>query len=373
MKLTLQLQMLPTESQRATLLNTMSAFNAAASYAARVGFDAKVYSQPSIHARCYYHLREAFGLSAQMAVRAIAKAVEVFKRDKTRCPTFRPDGAITYDQRILSFKGLDKVSLWTLQGRELIPLVYGVYQRERFDRLKGQVDLVYRDRKFYLYATVDIPEHATIDVHDWIGVDLGVVNIAVTSDGDTFTGETIEHTRQRYHKRRQALQKAASGRKRRGKRPKNIRRALTRTKRRESRFRRDTNHCISKKLVALAKDSGRGLAFEDLTHIRERTRFRRGQRARMSGWAFAQLYTFSAYKARREGVPEQRVDPSYTSRACEMCGHCAKGNRPTQALFRCLNCGHTVPADFNAARMIRVRAFVSTLQRIGTAAPDSAA
>lgn len=373
MKLTLQLQLLPTPEQSTLLLKTMAAFNAAASYAAQVGFEAKVYGQPGIHKRCYYHLREAFGLSAQMAVRAIAKAVEVFKRDKTKCPVFRSDGAITYDDRILGWKGLDKVSLWTLTGREIIPLIYGEYQAQRFDRLKGQVDLVYRDGRFYLYATVEIPEAVPLEVHDWIGVDLGVVNIAVTSDGETFTGETIERTRQRYHRRRQALQKAATGRKRRGKRPKNIRRALTRMKRRESRFRKDVNHCISKKLVALAKDSGRGLAFEELTHIRDRTRFRRGQRARMSGWAFAQLYTFSAYKARREGVPEQKVDPSYTSRTCEMCGHCAKGNRPTQAIFSCLNCGHTVPADFNAARMIRVRAFVSTLQRIGTAAPDSAA
>lgn len=76
-----------------------------------------------------------------MAVRAIAKAVEVFKRDRTTCPTFRPDGAVTYDQRILGWKGVDKVSLWTLTGREVIPVVYGAYQAERFDRLKGQVEV----------------------------------------------------------------------------------------------------------------------------------------------------------------------------------------------------------------------------------------
>ena len=32
-----------------------------------------------------------------MAVRAIAKAVETFRRDKTRCPAFRKYGAVTYD------------------------------------------------------------------------------------------------------------------------------------------------------------------------------------------------------------------------------------------------------------------------------------
>jgi hypothetical protein len=40
----------------------------------------------------------------------------------------------------------------------LLPLVYGEYQGERFDRIKGQCDLVYRGGQFYLYATVDIPK-----------------------------------------------------------------------------------------------------------------------------------------------------------------------------------------------------------------------
>jgi putative transposase len=344
-----------------------------ASAAAQVGFEAKVYGQPGLHKRCYYELRSRFGLSAQMAVRAIAKAVEVFKRDKTRCPVFRSDGAMTYDERILGWKGVDHVSLWTLQGRELIAMSYGEYQAQCFDRRKGQVELVSRDGRFYLYATVDVPEGTPVEVHDWLGADLGVVNLAATSDGDTFTGEAIERTRQRYHRRRQALQQAATGRKRRGKRPKNLRRALRRTKRRESCFRRDVNHGISKILVQRAKGSGRGLAFEELTHIRTRTRFRRGQRARMSGWALRQLRQFSAYKAKRAGVPTQALDPAHTSRTCRSCGHCATGNRPTQALFRCLQCGHTEPADLNAAQMIRARALVKRIQGAGIVADDSAA
>jgi predicted transposase len=54
MKLTLQLQLLPDARQAQLLRDTMAAFNAAASYAAKVGFEAKVYGQPGIHKRCYY-------------------------------------------------------------------------------------------------------------------------------------------------------------------------------------------------------------------------------------------------------------------------------------------------------------------------------
>lgn len=373
MRLTLQIQLLPTPEQARLLRDTMTRVNEAASYAARVGFEAKVFSQPSIHARCYYDIRQRFGLSAQMAVRAIAKAVEAFKRDRTKCPVFRPDGAVTYDERILGWKGLDKVSLWTLSGREVIPLVYGAYQRERFYRLKGQVDLVYRDGRFYLYATVDVPDGAPIEVHDSLGVDLGVVNLATTSDGDIFSGEAIERTRQRYHQRRQALQQAAAGRKRRGKRPKNIRRALRRMSGRDARFRRDVNHVISNQLVAHAKDTGRGIAIEHLNGIRSRARFRRAQRARMTGWAFAKLRQFVTYKARLAGIPLQLVDPRNTSRACSQCGHCEKANRKTQAEFVCRSCGFSCHADLNAARNIRARALVNAPQRAGTVAAHSAA
>src|SRR5262245_37231492 len=128
MRLTLQLRLIPTSAQRRVLLDTMERFNEAASFAARVAFAAGVFSQPSIHKLAYAEIRARFGLSAQMAVRAIGKAVEVFKRDKTTCPVFLARGAITYDERILSFKGLDEVSLWTLAGRMKIPLVYGEYQ-----------------------------------------------------------------------------------------------------------------------------------------------------------------------------------------------------------------------------------------------------
>jgi hypothetical protein len=52
MKLTLQLQLLPTPAQAVLLRETMAAFNGAASYAAQVGFEAKVYGQPGLHKRC---------------------------------------------------------------------------------------------------------------------------------------------------------------------------------------------------------------------------------------------------------------------------------------------------------------------------------
>ena len=206
MKLTLQLKLTPTTEQHDALLETMHTFNAAASYAAEIGFRDHVFSQQAIHVRCYRELRDRFGLKAQMAVRAIGKAVEVFKRDKKVCPVFRPESAMIYDERFMNWKGPAHVSLLTLHGREVVAMVYGEYQAEYLHRLKGQVDLVYRDGTFYLYATIDVPEDTPIEPARFLGIDLGITNIATDSDGNSYTGDPIEVVRQRSATARQSYQ-----------------------------------------------------------------------------------------------------------------------------------------------------------------------
>ena len=135
----------------------MERFNEAATFAARLGFEAGFSPSQASTSCAYREIRDRFGLSAQMAVRAIGKAVECFKRDKTGCPSFKPRSAICYDNRILGFKGLDKVSLWTLAGPDgprpgLRPVP------ERAVRpYKGQVDLVYQGGQFYLYCAWRCP------------------------------------------------------------------------------------------------------------------------------------------------------------------------------------------------------------------------
>jgi IS605 OrfB family transposase len=350
-KLTLQLQLLPDGEQRKLLLTTMATSNQAATLAAQRGFAAKVFSQPSIHRLAYAEIRERFGLSAQMAVRAIGKAVECFSRDKRVCPTFRPHGAITYDERIFSFKGVDRVSLWALPGgRILIPFVCGEYQKQRFDRIKGQVDLVYRKDKFYLYCTVDLPDKPPVAIHDFLGIDLGIANIAADSDGKLYSGSQVKSVRYRHRRLRTKLQK---------KQTRAAKRRLKILSGKETRFVTWVNHNLSRQVVAEAERSARGIALEDLKGVRDRVKAGRKQRAVLHSWAFHQFRMFVDYKARMSGVAVVTVDPRNTSRACSSCGHTEKQNRPSQAKFRCRCCGYSSHADINAARNIRAGALVN--------------
>ena len=350
MKIVLQIKLLPDVTQHAALKDTMRVFNEACNYIAEVAFQEQCASKFVLQKQVYDDVRQQFGLSAQLTIRAIAKVVEAYKRDKSKQCFFKPTGAVVYDQRILSFKGLEAASILTLPGRLTVAMHMGEYQRLQFGRGHGQADLVLVDGVFYLLLVIETPTAPPIDPKGFIGVDLGIVQIASDSDGESFSGETVEHTRRRYHELRKSLQAKGS---------RSARRHLQRIRRKEARFRRNQNHVISKKLVEKAKDTERGIVLEDLRHIRKRITVRKSDRAKYSGWSFFQLQSFIEYKAKREGVVVQSVDPRNTSRQCAACGHSDKANRKTQSRFRCVACGHVANADQNAAINIAARANVN--------------
>ena len=263
MKLTLQTQLLPDATDAARLKATVERFNEAADWLAGFAFERKVSNKLVLQKLAYRELRECFGISSQMAVRCITQVCEAYKRDKTIRPRFRKHAVVPYDKRLMSFKGPDRVSLLTLEGRVIVPVVMGAYQRERFTPAHGQCDLVLRgDGKWFLLVTVDLPEGTTTPMTDFLGVDLRIANIATDSDGKRHSGDDVERTRQHYANHCRGLDRAAGAVRRRGKRPKSIRKARRRAACKEARFRKDRNHIISKKLVAKAKDTGRGSAWK---------------------------------------------------------------------------------------------------------------
>jgi IS605 OrfB family transposase len=364
MKLTLQIQLLPERDHAGRLRETVERFNEAANWLAGVAFERKTANKVLLQRIAYKELRERFGLSAQMAVRCIAQVCEAYKRDRSVRPKFRKHAAMPFDQRMMSFKGVDRVSLLTLGGRVLVPILMGKYQSERIDHPKGQADLVLRDDgRWFLLVTVDIPSGTPIAATDFIGVDLGIANIATDSDGDQHSGKDVERVRRKHNLQRKRLQRKGT---------KGAKKKLRRMAGKEARFRRHENHRISKAIVEKAKGTGRGIALEDLKGIRERVTAKgTDARNRLSGWSFGQLYGFLAYKAELAGVLVVTVDPPNTSRTCAACGHCEKSNRRSRAEFVCKACGHRAHADRNAALNIAFRAQGARKTPSGLAADEA--
>ena len=112
-KTTLKIKLLPSPEQHAALLATMERFNAACDFIAEVAFQNQLASKFRLQKIVYYEVKERFGLTAQIVIRAIAKVVDAYKRDTSIRCSFKPHGAIVYDERVMSFRGLDAVNLWT--------------------------------------------------------------------------------------------------------------------------------------------------------------------------------------------------------------------------------------------------------------------
>lgn len=62
------------------------------------------------------------------------------------------------------------------------------------------------------------------------------------------------------------------------------------------------------------------------------------------------------HKMQASGTTLVEVPARYSSQECRRCGHTAKENRKSQAVFLCVACGHGDHADHNAAEIILARA-----------------
>jgi IS605 OrfB family transposase len=356
MKLTTRIKLLSSPQQHQAPLRTMRQFNAACNHLSQFVFSRRVFDKYDLHQALYYTLRAQFGLSSQMAVRVLGKVADAYKTELTNARReerelslcrFRDDSAVVYDARLLTY-AKERVSIKTVCGRLTIPAVYR--PGEALPRFQGEADLVLQNGCFYLLQTLVVEEAEPVAVSDCLGVDLGIVELAYDSDANAYTNPGIEQRRQKFERHRTALKT---------KKTKNARRRLKKIGKREKRFRKDINHTISKRIVALCSRTCRGLALEALEDFFDRTRVRKERRQERRTWAFGQLCFFLAYKATLAGLPVLLVDPRNTSRTCSGCQHCESANRRSQSEFVCQACGYAANADYNAACAIRLRAAIN--------------
>ncbi|WP_328989529.1 transposase [Kribbella sp. NBC_01245] len=368
MKVVVQVKLVPDAVQALAIGSTLRTVNEAANWVSKVAFDRGVPREYELRKHTYAHLKDS-GLGAQAAQHTIKKVRDAYtvlkaniragnlgrpgskRRTKVESKpiTFRPDAAHPYDDRCLSWQyDAQTISIWTAVGRlKNLRFACSADQLKTLREYRqGESDLIERDGVFYLIAVCEVPEAKQYEPDGFIGVDLGIVNIATTSTGHRAAGRGLNRYRQRQLRLRRKLQAKGTP---------SAKRRLKHRRRKEQRHAANINHIISKKIVTEAERTSAGIALENLGGIRQRVRLRKPQRATLHSWAFHQLGTFIDYKARRAGVPLVYVDPAYTSQTCAECGHINKRNRVDQATFICRSCGVVAHADRNASRNIAAR------------------
>jgi len=343
--LTIRCKLKPSDEQAEAIKETLKVFADACTWI-NLNVDPKIKSGVRMHYLVYQETRDRFGLSANLTQQAFKRVAANRKTaGKNRIESFNPT-SISYDQRIFQFREADnQVSLTLLHGRERIPLDIGDYQR---DRLKGQkptsATLVKQNSGYYIDMHVKSEAPDPIKTDKVIGVDFGITDLAVTSEGDKHSGSEIKKVRDHFAQLRTDLQKKASKGTRSTRR--RCRELLKLLSGKEQRFQKWVNHRISKRIVQRAIETESAIALEDLSGIRQTSKRKIKS---LHTWAFYQLKEFVSYKALAVGIPLILVEPAYTSQMCHQCHYI--GDRKGKTFF-CPSCGWGGDADFNGAQNI---------------------
>jgi putative transposase len=351
MKRTVSIKLLPTPEQHPHLEALQAAFAEACNQVAAFAVSAKVSNRVALHHLAYYPVREATpALGSQMACNAIAAVSEAYKSWASNNPAlkkgdwpmivFKPTGSVHFDKRTYSFKG-DRLSLFTLAGRELIAMQLGDFQRGYLNRgTAKEAELIRKKGAFYFNLVLDLPDAEPAEPGGVLGVDLGENNLAATSSGKLFGGGELRHNRDQFLALRRRLQGNGS---------QSARQLLGKVSGQEARHVTHVNHEASKAIVAEALQQGCStIAMEDLTHIRDRIKAGKRVRSRLHRWSWRELQSFVEYKAEAVGIRVTYVNPAYTSKTCSECGQLGARNKHR---FSC-SCGFLAHSDWNASRNI---------------------
>ncbi|NJM76175.1 MAG: IS200/IS605 family element transposase accessory protein TnpB [Acaryochloridaceae cyanobacterium RU_4_10] len=347
--LTVVCKLQPSVEQVAMIEATLKAFADGCNFA-NEAVKPTVTNKARIQAEIYEQLRGRFELSANLAVRACARvgaARKAAKQHKKPVREFKPT-SVDYDARIFAFREKDcTVSLTLIGGREHIPLMLANYQIGKLKGRKPTAAVLAKRRDGSYYINIQVSDEAPdpIKVDNVIGVDFGRTDIAVTSEGEKFSGKQITQVRDRFSRVRASLQSKGT---------KGAKRVLKRLSGREQKFQRWVNHNISRRIIERAKEQNAAVAIEDLTGIRNRTNKQprtKTERRRSNSWAFYQLRWMLEYKGIQAGIPVVKVNPAYTSQTCHQCLHIGlrSGKR-----FKCGHCGWHGDADLNGSLMVRI-------------------
>lgn len=216
MLLTTSIKLVANQDQKRQLLKTMYKFNSACDWVSQYAFANKCFGKLRLHKAIYYELREKFDLPSQFAIRVIGRVADSYKLNKKVQHKFNKSSSAEYDQRLLSWTALDNVSIASLDGRLHLPIAFGKYAKLDERTIRKSCKLAYKNKEFYLQVSYEEPEVLLKEAKAFLGVDLGITNLAVTSNGQVFSGSQVDKVRERFTTIKTSLQACGSKSAKRG-------------------------------------------------------------------------------------------------------------------------------------------------------------
>lgn len=215
------------------------------------------------------------------------------------------------------------------------------------------------------YVTVQTQRDVPEPIHpsqSAVGIDVGVARFAALSDGTFVEGANAfkkHEKRLAFYQRRMARKEKYSNNWKKAKKKVTKIQCTIKNIRNDMLHKSSTTICKNHAIVVMEDlrianmtKSAKGTIEQPGRNVRAKSGLNR--RILDQGWG--EFRRQIDYKQAWNGGTLLLVDPRNTSRECSHCHHIARENRQTQAVFRCIACGHVANADTDAAVTIIGRA-----------------
>ena len=294
----------------------------------------------------YSWLRDVSNECLQQALRNLDAAFTRFFREKKGFPRFK-----SKSRSRQSYKAILSVHVDQERRRIKLPKIgwvkYG--NNRKFEgNVRSVTVSVTPSGKYHVSVLVDdgkeIPEKLPVTFDTTIGIDMGIKDFAVCSNGDTY--ENPRHLI-KAEQRLRTLQRRLSRKKKGSNRRNRARMILAIQHEKVANRRQDYLHKISTKIVR----ENQAIVVEDLNTKGMMRNHRLSKAIGACGWST--FFNMLEYKCERQGktfIRIGRFDPS--SKMCS-CGHVHRGLKLSEREWVCPNCGSVNDRDLLAACNIK--------------------
>lgn len=227
-----------------------------------------------------------------------------------------------------------------------------------------EVELCF-DTEYYLSVTYDdgsAPEPYASDRS--VGVDLGEIHsiAAFAEHGESvlISGRKVRSIHRLRNKRLGELQRLQSKCKKGSKRWKRLQQAKRFVRTKSDRQLKDALHKTTRQFVDWCiEQQVSDIYVGDVEGVQRNTKKKRHKKTnqKLSNWAFGKLMAYIAYKAEHHGMKTHKVDESYSTQTCPVCGVRKKSNGRTVTC----TCGYESHRDLHGAKNILSKQLYGTM------------
>jgi len=223
--------------------------------------------------------------------------------------------------------------------------------------------------RFYVSVVIDIDEKSKYNkdleasyhiTTDGIGIDLGVKDLAIVSNGNTFKNinksSKVKRLEKRLRREQRRLSRKYEFRKKKGgitaTASVNIDKQKLKVQKIHHRIDTIREDYENKVIHEIVKQKSRFITMEDL-NVKGMMKNKHLAKA-VAAQRFNLILTKLKRKAQIIGIEFRTVDRFYpSSKICHTCGHTNKGLKLKDRVYICPKCGYTEDRDFNAALNLR--------------------